>query len=76
MGRDSRGAGVQETVTVKLLRGTESDILADGSLDYPDRILEQFDVIICEHSPHVLSHGRESNGLKRVTKKRCINPGF
>jgi DNA polymerase (family 10) len=37
---------VQEQVKVKLLRGTESDILADGSLDYPDRILEQFDVIV------------------------------
>ncbi|HWO02120.1 MAG TPA: DNA polymerase/3'-5' exonuclease PolX [Blastocatellia bacterium] len=37
---------VQERVSIKLLRGTESDILRDGSLDYPDRILEQFDVII------------------------------
>jgi DNA polymerase (family 10) len=37
---------VQETVKVKLLRGTESDILREGALDYPDRILEQFDVII------------------------------
>src|ERR1700736_4844238 len=39
-------ARVQERVKVKLLRGTESDILADGALDYPDRILEKFDVII------------------------------
>ena len=37
---------VQETVKVKLLRGTESDILRDGGLDYPDRVLERFDVII------------------------------
>src|SRR5205085_8270144 len=37
-------ARVQEAVRVKLLRGTESDILADGSLDYPDRILDQLDV--------------------------------
>jgi DNA polymerase (family 10) len=37
---------VQEKVSIKLLRGTESDILRDGALDYPDRILEQFDVII------------------------------
>ena len=37
---------VQEKVKVKLLRGTESDILKEGALDYPDRILEQFDVII------------------------------
>jgi len=37
---------VQETVAVRLLRGTESDILADGGLDYPDDILEKLDVII------------------------------
>lgn len=39
-------AAVQETVNVKILRGTESDIVADGHLDYPDKILEQFDVIV------------------------------
>ena len=39
-------ARVQERVSVRLLRGTESDILADGSLDYPDAILEQLDVVI------------------------------
>jgi DNA polymerase (family 10) len=44
---------VQERVKIKLLKGTESDILADGSLDYPDRILEQFDIIIASiHARH------------------------
>jgi DNA polymerase (family 10) len=37
---------VQEQVKVKILRGTESDILANGKLDYPDRILEKFDVLV------------------------------
>jgi DNA polymerase (family 10) len=37
---------VQQKVKIKILRGTESDIVANGSLDYPDRILEQFDVIV------------------------------
>jgi DNA polymerase (family 10) len=36
----------QEKVNVRLLRGTESDILADGSLDYPDAVLEKMDVVI------------------------------
>jgi DNA polymerase (family 10) len=36
----------QEKVKIKLLKGTESDILSDGRLDYPDRVLEQFDVVI------------------------------
>jgi DNA polymerase (family X) len=36
----------QEKVEVRLLRGTESDILADGALDYPDEVLEKLDVIV------------------------------
>jgi DNA polymerase (family X) len=39
-------ARVQENVKVRLLRGTESDILEDGALDYPDAILEKFDIVI------------------------------
>jgi DNA polymerase (family 10) len=37
---------VQEKVGIKILRGTESDIVADGRLDYPDAVLEKFDVIV------------------------------
>jgi DNA polymerase (family 10) len=37
---------LQERVKIKILRGTESDIIASGELDYPDRILEKFDVIV------------------------------
>lgn len=38
---------VQEKVKgIRLLKGIESDILEDGSLDYDDKILEKFDVVI------------------------------
>jgi len=37
---------VQENVSIKILRGTESDIIASGQLDYPDAVLEKFDVIV------------------------------
>jgi DNA polymerase (family 10) len=37
---------LQEKVSIKILRGTESDIVANGHLDYPDRVLEKFDVIV------------------------------
>ena len=38
---------------MRILRGTESDILADGALDYPDAVLEQLDVVIASiHSAH------------------------
>src|SRR4051812_786115 len=36
----------QEKVKLRLLKGTESDICPDGSLDYPDKILERFDIVI------------------------------
>ena len=36
----------QEKVKVKLLKGTESDIRPDGSLDYPDEVLARFDIVI------------------------------
>jgi DNA polymerase (family 10) len=46
-------ARAQEKVKVRLLRGTESDILADGSLDYPDAVLDQLDVVIASvHNRH------------------------
>jgi DNA polymerase (family 10) len=46
-------AQAQEKVKVRLLRGTESDILADGSLDYPDAVLEKLDVIVASvHNRH------------------------
>ncbi|QDU72840.1 DNA polymerase/3'-5' exonuclease PolX [Mucisphaera calidilacus] len=35
---------------ITLLAGSEVDILADGSLDYPDEVLEQLDVVVA--SPH------------------------
>jgi DNA polymerase (family 10) len=37
---------LQEQVSIKILRGTESDIIASGKLDYPDSVLEKFDVIV------------------------------
>jgi DNA polymerase (family X) len=52
----------QEKVKIKLLKGTESDILADGQLDYPDQILEQFDVVIAS------IHSRYKMDAEKMTK--------
>ncbi len=54
---------VQEKTKVKILKGTESDILADGSLDYPDWILEQFDVIVAS------IHSRYKMDSDKMTKR-------
>jgi DNA polymerase (family 10) len=49
------------------LKGTESDILADGSLDYPDTFLEKFDIIIASvHSRHKMDAGQMTERLKNA----------
>ena len=63
-------AEVQEKVKVKLLRGTESDIVADGSLDYPDRILEQFDVIVASiHSRYKMDSTKMTKRIVRAMEQ-------
>ena len=54
---------VQEKTKVKILKGTESDILADGALDYPDWILEQFDVIVAS------IHSRYKMDSEKMTRR-------
>ena len=50
---------IQERVKIKILRGTESDIVASGALDYPDRILEKFDVIVASiHSRYKMDKAK------------------
>ena len=54
---------VQQKVKIKILRGTESDIVANGQLDYPDKILEQFDVIVAS------IHSRYKMDSAKMTKR-------
>jgi DNA polymerase (family 10) len=54
---------VQQKVKIKILRGTESDIVAAGHLDYPDKILEQFDVIVAS------IHSRYKMDSAKMTKR-------
>ncbi len=57
---------VQEQAKIRILKGTESDITQDGSLDYPDWILEQFDVIVASiHSRYKMN---EDQMTKRIVK--------
>ena len=46
-----------------LLKGIESDILEDGRLDYPERLLEKLDVVICS------IHQRHSQNEEQMTKR-------
>jgi DNA polymerase (family 10) len=60
---------VQERVRIKLLKGTESDIVEDGLLDYPDYILEKFDVIIASiHARHKMKADQMTARLLRALR--------
>ncbi len=51
---------------LRILKGSEVDILPDGSLDYPDRILERLDyVVVSVHTNFTMS---EKDMTKRVTR--------
>jgi DNA polymerase (family X) len=60
---------VQQSVKVRLLKGTEADILADGALDWPDAVLERFDVIIASiHQRHGLGEAEMTARVVRAMR--------
>jgi DNA polymerase (family 10) len=64
---------VQDLVKIKILKGTECDILSDGKLDYPDHILDKFDIIIAS------IHSRYKQDEEQMTKRLVAglrNPHF
>lgn len=51
----------------KILKGIESDILSDGSLDYPDEVLASFDYIVASvHSNLTMTEPRATERLIRA----------
>jgi DNA polymerase (family X) len=54
---------------IRVLIGSEVDILADGSLDYKDELLEQLDVVVA--SPHAALQQNESQATQRLLKAIC-----
>ena len=50
----------------RILKGIESDILPDGSLDYPDEILASFDLVVA--SVHSMFNMSEADMTERMVK--------
>jgi DNA polymerase (family 10) len=66
-------ADVQARVGVRLLRGTESDILADGRLDFPDEVLGALDVVVASiHN----RYGLDEDGMTRRLVTAMRHPVF
>lgn len=61
----------KETKGIKVLTGAEVNILSDGSLDYPDDLLAEIDVVVA--SAHV-ALGQERKIVTRRTIKAIENP--
>lgn len=62
-------AAVQERVGIRILHGTESDILRDGALDFPDAVLERLDVVIASvHERHRLDAAEMTRRLVRTMR--------
>lgn len=48
-----------------VFKGTESDIHADGTLDYPDAVLQGFDFVV------ISVHGHFNQDMKKATARVC-----
>ena len=60
-------AAAQQETGLRLLRGTESDILPDGALDYPDDVLGRLDVIIASiHNRNAMDEQQMTERLVRA----------
>ncbi|SCB51108.1 Histidinol phosphatase [Bradyrhizobium yuanmingense] len=56
----------------RILKGIESDILADGSLDYPDEALKQFDFVVASiHGRFKLDRKAQTQRLLRAISHPC-----
>jgi DNA polymerase (family 10) len=57
--------------TFRILKGIESDILVDGSLDYPNEVLERFDFVVASiHGRFKLDRKAQTDRLLRAISNR------
>ncbi len=55
---------VAKKVGIKILKGTESDILKDGSLDYPEEVLKKLDIVLA--GAHTGFHDSKKDNTERT----------
>lgn len=58
---------------VRILKGIECDILSDGSLDFEDKILSQFDCVVASvHSKFKMTKEEMTNRITKALKNRYV----
>jgi len=59
---------------IRVLKSAEVDILADGSLDYPDDLLRELDYTVCSiHSRFALGKEQQTERILRAMDNRYFN---
>jgi DNA polymerase (family 10) len=59
---------------IRILKSSEVDILADGSLDYPDELLKELDYTVCSiHSRFGLGRIEQTERILRAMDNRYFN---
>src|SRR5437870_320613 len=58
---------------IRIFKGIEADILADGAMDYPDELLATFDFVIASvHSRFNLSEEEQTRRICRALSNPCV----
>jgi DNA polymerase (family 10) len=64
----------QRSGGIRILKSAEVDILADGSLDYPDALLRELDYTVCSvHSRFALGRTEQTERILRAMDNRYFN---
>jgi DNA polymerase (family 10) len=59
---------------IKILKGTELDILPDGTLDYPDEVLAQFDIVFASvHSNFKMGKAEMTKRIITAMKNKYVS---
>jgi DNA polymerase (family 10) len=66
--------GLSETAGIRVLMGAEVDILPDGSLDYPDEVLEELDVVVASvHSRFAMPRDEMTRRVVRALEHHHLD---
>jgi DNA polymerase (family 10) len=64
----------QRTHGIRILKSAEVDILADGTLDYPDELLRELDYTVCSiHSRFGFGTAQQTERIMRAMDNRYFN---
>lgn len=64
----------EKTRGIRILKSAEVDILADGSLDYPDSLLKELDYTVCSiHSKFAMNKTAQTERILRAMDHKYFN---